>query len=71
MWSSWSLGRYVEYLIRFIVSRAHLGQLISNLAKVGSFTVYWVIHDCKTITTEKDRIMEVLAKVEMVRVFEG
>ncbi len=45
MWSSWSLGRYIEYLMHFIVSRAHLGQLISNLAKVGSFTVYWVIYD--------------------------
>ena len=39
------LARYIEYLMHFIVSRAHLGQLISNLAKVGSFTVYWVIHD--------------------------
>ena len=35
MWSSWSLGRYIEYLMHFIVSRAHLGQLINNLAKVG------------------------------------
>ena len=31
--------------MHFIVSRAHLGQLISYLAKVGTFTVYWVIHD--------------------------
>ena len=45
MWSSWSLGRYIEYLMHFIVSRAHLWQLISMLAKVGTFTVYWVIHD--------------------------
>ena len=45
MWSPWSLGRYIEYLMHFIVSRAHLGQLISYLAKVGTFTVHWVIHD--------------------------
>ena len=29
------------------------------------------VNECKTITTEKERIMEVSAKVEMVRVFEG
>ena len=29
------------------------------------------VSECKTITTEKEMIMEVLAKVEMVRVFEG
>ena len=45
MWSPWSLGRYIEYLMHFVVSKAHLGQLISYLAKVGTFTVYWVIHD--------------------------
>ncbi len=28
------------------------------------------VSECKTITTEKEMIMEVLAKVEMVRVFE-
>ncbi len=29
------------------------------------------VNECKTITTEKERIMEVQAKVEIVRVFEG
>ena len=43
--SSWSLGSYIEYLIHFIVLRAHLGQLLSNLPRVGAFTVYWVIHN--------------------------
>ena len=45
MWSSWSLGHYIEDLMHFIVSGAHLGQLINNLANVGTFTVYWVIHN--------------------------
>ena len=29
------------------------------------------VNECKVITTEKEMIMELLAKVEMVRVFEG
>ena len=45
MWSSWSLGHYIEYMMHLIVSGAHLGQLVSNLAKVGTFTVYLVIHN--------------------------
>ena len=36
---------YTEYLMHFIVLRAHLGQLLSNLPRVGAFTVYWVIHN--------------------------
>ena len=40
----WSLGSYTEYPMHFIVLRAHLGQLLSNLPKVSAFTVYWVIH---------------------------
>ena len=31
--------------MHFIVLRAHLGQLLSNLPKVGAFTVCWDIHD--------------------------
>ena len=27
-------GLYIEYLMHFIVSRTHLGQLLSNLAKL-------------------------------------
>ena len=29
------------------------------------------VNECKAITTEKERIMELWAKVEMVRVFGG